>query len=109
MEATVTAFDYGAVAELFPSRSEAELFPAGRRKVGRGPVGYRRFARSADAIRFAIEELPADLLLETCLEVDEAMFDRDGILRLYESSDYPLARRATPGSRRPPLAMKING
>jgi len=95
MEATVTAFDYGAVAELFPSRSEAELFPAGRRKLGRGPVGSRRFARSADAIRFAVEELPADLLPDVCLEVGQEMFDRDGVLRLYESSDYPLARRAT--------------
>jgi hypothetical protein len=94
-EATLTAFDYGAVAELFPSRSEAELFPAGSRKLGRGPVGYRRFARSADAIRFAIEELQADLLPDTCLEVDAEMFDRDGILRLYKSSDYPLARHAT--------------
>lgn len=95
----MAAFDYSAVAELFPSRSEAELFPAGSRRLGRGPVGYRRFAHSADAIRFAIEELPADLLPNTCLEVDEEIFDRDGIRRLYESNEYPLARRATTGTR----------
>jgi len=44
----LATFDYNAEAELFPSR--------GLR--GR-PVGYRRFARAADAIRFAIEPLLA--------------------------------------------------
>jgi len=89
----MTAFDYGIVAELFPTRSEAELFPAKKRKLRREPVGYGRFARAADAIRFAIEELPANLLPEACLEVDDEIFDVDGIRRLYESDDYPLVRR----------------
>jgi hypothetical protein len=92
----MAAFDYSAVAELFPSRSEMALFPAGARKLGRGPDGYRRFARSADAIRFAIEELAAGLLPDACLEVDAEIFDRDGIVRLYESNEYPLARCAPP-------------
>jgi len=92
-EALMAVFDYGSVAELFPTRGEAELFPAKKRRHKRAPVGYGRFARAADAIRFAIEELPADLLPEACLEVDEARFDGDGIRRLYESDDYPLARR----------------
>lgn len=95
-EAAMAAFDYGSVAELFPTRSEAELFPTRHRRLRRGPVGYGRFARAADAIRFAIEELPAELLPEACLEVDEQIFDRDGIRRLYDSNDYPLARRAAP-------------
>jgi hypothetical protein len=95
-QAAIAVFDYRAVAELFPTRSEAEAFPAGSRRHRRGPVGYRRFARAADAIRFAIEELPAELLPEACLEVDEQLFDRDGIRRLYDSNDYPLARRAAP-------------
>jgi hypothetical protein len=94
-EAPKAAFDYGLVAELFPTRSEAELFPAKKRRLRRAPVGYGRFARAADAIRFAIEELPADLLPEACLEVDEAIFDGDGIRRLYESDDYPLTRRTS--------------
>jgi chaperonin GroES len=92
-------FDYTTVAELFPSRNEAELFPAKRRRLQREPVGYGRFARAADAIRFAIEELSSELLPEACLEVDEKIFDCHGILRLYESDGYPLARRATSAGR----------
>jgi len=45
------------------------------------------------AIRFAIEELPAELLPGARLEVDEMIFDRDEIRRLYDSEDYPLVRR----------------
>jgi hypothetical protein len=91
----MTAFDYSTLAELFPTRNEAELFPAKSRRVGRPPVGYGRFARAAYAIRFAIEELPIELLSDTCLEVDEQIFDGDGIRRLYDSEDYPLIRRAS--------------
>ncbi len=94
------AFDYGIEAELFPTRSEVKLAPSrsGRRRPAY-PVGYGRFARAADAIRFAIEELPPELLPDACLEVDKEIFDRDGIRRLYESNEYPLARRATTGER----------
>jgi hypothetical protein len=95
-QAAMAAFDYGTMAQLFPTRSEAESLPTRSRKLGRGLVGYRRFARAADAIRFAIEELPAELLPDACLEVDAVIFDRDAIRRLYDSSDYPLARRVAP-------------
>ena len=94
----MAAFDYSTVAELFPTRSEAQLFPSRSRRRRRQPVGYGRFARAADAIRFAIEELPPELLPDACLEVDEEIFDRDGIRRLYQSNEYPLARRATTGT-----------
>ena len=90
----MTAFDYNIVAELFPTKKDVELFPAKSRRVSRQPVGYGRFARAAHAIRFAIEELPTDLLSDTYLKVDETTFDRDGIRRLYDSEDYPLVRRA---------------
>jgi hypothetical protein len=90
----MTAFDYGTVAELFPTRSEAESFAAKSRRLTRPPVGYGRFARAAYAIRFAIEELPDHLLPATCLEVDGQLFDGDGIRQLYDSEDYPLVRRA---------------
>jgi hypothetical protein len=88
----MVAFDYGTAAELVPSASAAALIPA-RSRRGRQPVGYGRFARAADAIRFAIEELPPDLLPGAQLKVDEKEFDGDGMRRLYDSAEYPLARR----------------
>jgi len=80
----MVAFDYGVPAELFPARN---------RKYRRQAIGYRRFARAADAIRFAIEELPPELLLGTFLEVDGERHGSAEIRRLYESSDYLLPRR----------------
>jgi len=77
-------FDYKAAAELFPTR---------KRLPRRQPLGYRRFAHAAEAIRLAMEDLSPDLLSGAFLEVDERRYDSDGIRRLYESTRYPLARR----------------
>jgi hypothetical protein len=79
----MTVFDYTAEAELFPARNW--------RSKSRG-VGYKRFTRAAEAIRFAIEELPPEFLLGAYLEVDEERFDGSAIRRLYESAEYPLRR-----------------
>ena len=81
----MVSFDYSA---------EAELFPLIRARFTRGPVGYKRFTSAAEAIRFAVEELPPDLLRGAYLEVAEERFDRSGIRHLYESDTYPLVRRA---------------
>jgi hypothetical protein len=91
----MTTFDYSTVAELLPTNVETERLPSKSRKPRRQPIGYGRFARAADAIRFAIEELPSELLSNAYLEVDETVFNCDDIRRLYESDAYPLTRRAT--------------
>jgi len=81
---------------VFDYEATAELFPAKNRRTTRHSVSYKRFTRAADAVRFAIEELPPELLLGSYLEVDEMRFDRNGIRRLYQSARYPLARRDLP-------------
>jgi hypothetical protein len=77
--------DFTAQAELFPTRSW---------KARSRGITYKRFDKAAEAVRYAIEELPADCFLGTYLEVDEARFDSRGIRKLYESPDFPLPRAA---------------
>jgi hypothetical protein len=78
-------FDYAAAAELF----------ALRRRLPR-PFAYKRFEQAAEAIRFAIEELPRECLPGALLEVDEQRYGSEDIRRLYESAKYPFARRGAP-------------
>jgi hypothetical protein len=90
----MTAVDSVDSAALFDYSAAAELFLLRSRKFSGQSNGYRRFERAADAIRFAIEELPPALLAGAYLEVEELRFDGNGIRRLYDSAEYPLARRA---------------
>ena len=78
----------------FSFNTSAELFPAAIRKKKRAGFAYRRFDTAAEAVRFAIEELPADSLNGAYLQVEEARFDQNGIRTLYDSAEFPLARRA---------------
>ena len=76
-------FDYTAAAELFIAK---------RSGGPRGPLGYRRFASAAEAIRFAVEELPSARILGAFMQVGDERFDAEGIRSLYEHRDYPLQR-----------------
>lgn len=80
----MSGFDYHAAAELYPTR---------RRLPGRQSFGYKRFAEAAEAIRFAMEDLPPECLIGAFLEIDERRYGSDDIRRLYECPDYPLTRR----------------
>ena len=78
-------FDYTASAELFPSRG----------KKNSGNLTYKRFSTTAEALRFAVEELPPRALVGAYLEVDEARYGFQEMRSLYENAAYPLKRRAT--------------
>jgi hypothetical protein len=77
------AFDYGAQAELFLGRNP---------RLGSRRPRYMRFHSAAEAIHFAVERLPADVLLGSYLEVDERRYDSAGIRLLYARDEYPLPR-----------------
>jgi len=80
------------IMAAFNYNTEAELFPAAIRKKKRAGFAYRRFPTAAEAVQFAIEQLPADSLNGAYLQVDEARFDQSGIRTLYEAPDFPLQR-----------------
>ncbi|NML76881.1 hypothetical protein HHL25_22320 [Rhizobium sp. S-51] len=76
-------FDYTTGAGLFVGRKLRQT---------RGPR-YRRFDTAAEAVRFAIEEIPGSRLLGSVLEVDDDRFDDRQIRMLYDDPGYPFARR----------------
>jgi hypothetical protein len=80
----MVTFDYNAGAELFPPRL---------RKSPHQRFGYRRFAVAADAIRFAVEELPHELLIGAILEVGGQRYGGEQIRRLYDAGDFSLLGR----------------
>ena len=47
---------------------------------------------AADAVRFAIEELPEPQLLGATIEIDEERLGHKDICALYESEHYPLKK-----------------
>lgn len=79
------AFDYGMEAGLFSCKDP---------KLRRNTLGYKRFSRAADAIRFAIEDISSSMLRSCSLEVGDTVYRGAEIRSLYDDSDYPLSRRA---------------
>jgi hypothetical protein len=77
-------FDYDAPAEVYMTNSWS---------TKNKPVTYRRFDRSADAIRFAIEELAERMQRGIAMEVGDERFEFEEIRELYDSGQYPLPRR----------------
>jgi hypothetical protein len=57
----MSGFDYTAPAELFAAH-------------GRAGLRYRCFSRSAEAIRYAMEKLPAGELSVAAIEVDDQRY-----------------------------------
>ena len=55
--------------------------------------GGPRQPRAAEAIRFAVEELPAVRALGAWMQIGDERFDGDHIQRLYQSDAFPLQRR----------------
>jgi hypothetical protein len=78
----MSGFDYTAPAELFAAQ-------------GRTGLRYRRFGNAAQAIQYAVERLPPNLLLGTRIEVRRHHYDSKQICALYDSEAYPLARKFT--------------
>lgn len=76
-------FDYAQPAELYPGSATFRF-----NKVAR----YMRFPSAAEAIQFAVEEMPRDLLRNAVLEVDSGRFVGQSIFDLYMAGMYPLAR-----------------
>jgi hypothetical protein len=79
----MAAFDYSAGAGLYPCKTV--------RRTSR--LLYKRFESAAEALRFAIEDMPVAMLRGSVLEIDEARYDGQQMRRLYEADAYPLPRR----------------
>ena len=92
----MSAFDYSM---------EAGLFSAKDTNFRHKGLEYRRFVRAAEAIRFAIEDLPSNVLGGCSLELAEDRYVGNAIRGLYESVDFPLPQRAKPSAEyRVPVA-----
>jgi len=78
--------------DKFAFEAPAEIYSSGGTRTRKGPMSYRRFPSSAEAIRFAVEELPQIMQRGTVMEVGDDRFEFADIRALYDSEDYPLPR-----------------
>lgn len=86
----------------FDFQREAELFPPRIGKLSRR-FRYQRFDSAAEAVRFAVEEMPAQVLAGAVIESGQDRFDSTQIRQLYDSPDYPLARSQAGDTETAPL------
>jgi len=78
----MTKIDYAAEAQIYAIR-----------RTGMKPhMTHRRFPTTAEAIKFAVEELPANA--NVILEIDEDRFEAASIRQMYDATEYPLPRIA---------------
>ena len=76
-------FDYEASAEVY----------AGRNMRRSGGMKYQRFDTGAEALRYAIEVMPAQNLPGVVFEADEKRYGHEEIRKLYDAREYPLERK----------------
>lgn len=69
--------DFNAPADLFPSRRYAKSL-----------ARCRRFATAAEAVRYAVESLPAAALAGTFLDVDGRRYEGRSIRALYDDAGF---------------------
>jgi hypothetical protein len=81
-----------SMSEAFSYDEPAEVYSTDGKGARKRPVSYRRFASSAEAIRFAVEQLPQIMQRGTVMEMGEDRYEFAEIRALYESDRYPLQR-----------------
>jgi hypothetical protein len=80
---------------------EASLFYAKTGNSRQKALTFRRFAKAAEAIRFAVEELAPKLLQGCSLEVNETHYFGREIRPLYDDQAFPLRRRDKKSASKP--------
>ena len=86
----------------FSFKKSAELFPAAVRRKRRGGFTSRRFDTAADAVRFAIEELPANSLNGAYLRWTKPALIRTASARSTRAAIFRCLAATTRTARRPP-------
>ena len=76
----------------FNYNTEAELFPAAIRKKKRAGFAYRRFPTAAEAVQFAIEQLPPSAQPSAIMEMGDERIAFAQIRAHYDSERYPMIR-----------------
>ena len=78
--------------DKFEYDAPADLYWSDRQGPRKRPVMYRGFARSAEAICFAIEQLPPSAQPWAIIEMGEDRIKFSQIRELYDCGRYPLIR-----------------